>query len=90
MTVQPANTKSEDIELSWADLQENWTSVVHLIVLHFPHTERSELLKIDGDLTSFTRYLADVHDLTLKEAMEAVDFVLLKKQIPPQQRDRAA
>lgn len=90
MVVQPAGTKPEDFNLSWAELQKNWASVVDLIVVHFPHTERLELLKIEGDLTAFAHYLADAHDLTLKEAMDAVDFVLLKKQRVPIERDRAA
>lgn len=64
--------------MNWADLQKNWTSVVDLIVLHFPYTERLELLKLDGDLTTFARYLAEAHDLTLKEALEAVDLYLLR------------
>lgn len=64
--------------MSWADIQRNWTSVVDLIVLHFPHTERLELLKLDGELTTFARYLAEAHDLTLREALEAVDFFLLR------------
>lgn len=88
--MQPARTKLEDFDLSWAELQKNWTSVIDLIVVHFPQTERLELLKIEGDLTSFARYLADAHDLTLKEAMDAVDFVLLKQRIVPEPREKAA
>lgn len=90
LMVQLVQTKLEDIDLHWSELQKNWTSVVDLIVVHFPYTERLELLKIGGDLTSFANYLADTHDLTIKEAMDAVDFVLLKKQNVPLERDKAA
>ena len=70
--------QTEDVNLSWAEIQENWTTAIDLIVLHFPHTDRLELLKLHGELAAFTHYLANVQDLTLKEALDAVDFVLLK------------
>lgn len=73
--------------MSWAEIQENWTSAIDLIVLHFPHTDRLELLKLGGELTVFTHYLAKAQDLTLKEALDAVDFVLLKD---PNMHQRAA
>ncbi|MEO9824402.1 MAG: hypothetical protein ABJF50_08310 [Paracoccaceae bacterium] len=76
--------------MNWTELQRNWTGLVDLIVLYFPHTDRSELLKMDGDLTSFARYLADAHELTFKEAVEAVDFVLLLDRQLPERDAQAA
>ncbi|NNE88476.1 MAG: hypothetical protein HKN27_10410 [Silicimonas sp.] len=76
--------------MNWADIEENWASVVDLIVYHFPYTERMELMKIGGELTSFARYLAGVHDLTLKEALEAVEFILLRDGVVPQRISKAA
>lgn len=90
MMVQLGQIKLEDLHLKWTELQRNWTANVDVIVMHFPHTERSELLKIDGDLMTFAHYLADVHELTFKEAMDAVDFMLLNKPSVQYQRDKAA
>ena len=88
--VQLRSIKTEDIDLNWTELQKNWADIVDLIVLYFPHTEQTELLKLDGDLTSFARYLADVHDLTFKEAVESIDFILLLDLKVPQRRAVAA
>ena len=88
--VQAGSTKLEDTHLSWADIERNWTSVVDLIVLHFPCTDRLELLKQGGDLTAFTQYLSEVHELTLKEALDAVDFILLKNDSVLQRASQAA
>ena len=88
--VQLGCIKMEDIDLNWTELQKNWADIVDLIVLYFPHTEQTELLKLDGDLTSFARYLADAQDLTFKEAVEAIDFVLLLDLKLPQRRAQAA
>lgn len=72
------------------ELQKNWANIVDLIVLYYPHTDHAELLKLDGDLTSFARYLADTHDLTFKEAVEAIDFVMLLDRKLPEQNAQAA
>ncbi len=76
--------------MNWTEIQKNWAEIVDLIVLYFPHTERTDLLKLDGDITSFARYLADAHDLTFKEAVEAIDFVLLLDRKLPERTAQAA
>lgn len=88
--MQLKSIKTEGFDLNWTEMQKNWDEIVDLIVLYFPHTERSELLKLDGEMTSFARYLADAHELTYKEAVEAIDFVLLLDRELPLRISEAA
>ena len=76
--------------MSWAELQENWARSVDLIILRFPNTDRATLLDIGGDLAAFAHYLAHAHDLTFKEAMDAVDFALLKDMTMTDRKAKAA
>ena len=76
--------------MNWTELKTNRAGIEALIDLYFPDTERTELLKLGGDLTSFARYLADAHDLTFKEAVEAIDFILLLDRKLPERNAQAA
>ena len=83
-------TKRKDVKLNWAEIQRSWATAIERIVLHFPHTDRLELLNLHGELPAFSRYLAKTHDLTLDEALDAVDFVLLKDSDIHQRAAQAA
>lgn len=57
----------------WTLVETQWHETVDAIAARWPETGPEDLVAINGDHTRFVTYLAQVHDLTLREADEAVE-----------------
>ena len=64
--------------MHWEDVQAVWDQLADQMQAQWPAVRALDLAMIAGDRYKFTRYLADVHDLTLAEADEAIDFWLYR------------
>lgn len=64
--------------MHWEQVQAAWHDLADQMITEWPAAEAIDLAKIAGDRYRFTRYLSDVHDLTMAEADEAIDFWLYR------------
>lgn len=75
--------------MHWHDVQMAWDGLGDQIQDQWPATDALDLAMIAGDKLRFTRYLADVHHLTLAEADEAIDLWLLRVRMGRERTARA-
>ncbi|MEM6825189.1 MAG: hypothetical protein AAF566_08750 [Pseudomonadota bacterium] len=64
--------------MHWEDVQAAWNDLADQMQSQWPAVRAFDLALIAGDRYKFTRYLADLHDLTMAEADEAIDFWLFR------------
>jgi len=64
--------------MAWKQLFENWAHALPRIVALYPHVDPVALQRFRGNRSLFVAYLAATHDLTLREAEEAVEDMLLR------------
>ena len=64
--------------MAWKQLFENWADALPKIVGLYPHVDPVALQRFRGNRTLFVAYLAATHDLTLREADEGVNDMLLR------------
>jgi hypothetical protein len=63
--------------MTWLDLTRNWAVSYGLLQEHFPNLEKSAMPFVKQDQGRFENYLAATHDLTIQEARDALDTVLV-------------
>ncbi|MEO0655560.1 MAG: hypothetical protein AAFY77_11905 [Pseudomonadota bacterium] len=65
----------------WRDVQHSWQDMLGQIVCRWPATAAEDLMKIEGDRSRFTDYLARAHDLTRAEAEELIENWLWEQRL---------
>lgn len=63
--------------MTWDELFSNWPEQVDRLVSIFPHADRCALIRFRGNRRHLAQYLADAHDLTEAEGLEAIELRLL-------------
>ncbi|MGP6088358.1 hypothetical protein [Antarctobacter jejuensis] len=62
--------------MDWHELSANWDNMVSRLEGHFPRIDRSRLAERPRDSRALTHHIADMHELTVSEAREALqDFI---------------
>ncbi|MDF1872673.1 hypothetical protein [Vannielia sp.] len=64
--------------MAWKQLFENWAEALPRIVDLYPHVDPIALQRFRGNRSLFVAYIAATHELTLAEASDAVDDMLLR------------
>ncbi|SIN91708.1 hypothetical protein [Vannielia litorea] len=64
--------------MAWKQLFENWADALPKITALYPHVDAVALQRFRGNRSLFVAYLAATHDLTLREAEEGVDDMLMR------------
>ena len=64
--------------MAWKQLFENWADALPKIMDLYPHVDAVALQRFRGNRSLFVAYLAATHDLTLTEAEEGVEDMLLR------------
>ena len=65
--------------MNWADLTRDWGYWFQRIKTRFPNLEDSAMPFLKQDRTRFEHYLADRHQMTLREAREEFeDFLYIE------------
>jgi hypothetical protein len=59
--------------MTWTDIEKRWHEAVHEIAAHWPETDPALLRRIEGDLSQLAEHLAQTHDLTTDEALDAIE-----------------
>ncbi|MEP3639551.1 MAG: hypothetical protein ABJM43_01765 [Paracoccaceae bacterium] len=59
--------------MNWFDLTQNWAASFDRLIIAFPKLERSAMPFLKQDQMRFEQYLAATHEMTLKEARDALD-----------------
>lgn len=62
--------------MTWNDLLQNWAASYQNLCAEFPNLEPSAMPFLKSDQDRFESYLAATHDMTLKEAQDALDAYL--------------
>ncbi len=62
----------------WSEIETRWSEFIHLVRAAWPETDRATLGVINGDRAALARHIAAVHDLTLREAIEAIEDWLFR------------
>lgn len=60
--------------MTWDEIETSWHDLVDRIIDQWPSMSADRVMAIAGDRNSFTRYIAESHDLTIAEATEAVEL----------------
>ena len=63
--------------MTWRDLLQNWHGQLDRLAEIFPHADPSALVRFRGNRDLLAQYIADTHDLTFAEGIEAVEMRLL-------------
>ncbi|SNS58270.1 hypothetical protein [Antarctobacter heliothermus] len=62
--------------MNWHELSANWDNTVGKLQTWFPALDRSRLADPPRDSRALTRHIADMHELTVEEARDALqDFM---------------
>lgn len=74
--------------MTWSDLTKDWAVWFKRIQTRFPHLDDSAMpfLKLDRD--RFEAYLADTHNLTLREAREELEDFLYIESLAQEMADQ--
>lgn len=75
--------------MAWKQLFENWADALPKITSLYPHVDAVALQRFRGNRALFVAYIAATHDLTLREAEEAVDDMLFRFGAPPRAPERS-
>lgn len=67
--------------LNWSDLTRDWAASFTRVQRRFPHIEDSAMAFLKQDRARFEAYLADRHQLTLREAREELDDFLFVESL---------
>ncbi|MEO9820776.1 MAG: hypothetical protein ABJ370_06390 [Paracoccaceae bacterium] len=68
--------------MNWFDLTRNWAASFDRLIVAFPNLERSAMPFLKQDQMRFEQYLAATHEMTLKEARDALDAFMLQEFEP--------
>ena len=63
--------------MTWRDLLQDWHGQLDRLAETFPHADQSALVRFRGNRDLLAQYIADTHDLTYAEGIEALDMRLL-------------
>lgn len=74
--------------MTWETLISNWTAAQQMARQRFQWLEEDAMRFVQHDMTKFAEHIAATHDLTMAEAMEAVEDWLVS--VARSQMDRAA
>jgi hypothetical protein len=54
-------------------IERNWTDLTDNLLDIFPQLDRKHLQKFEGRISAFVEHLAEVHDLTRREAVATLE-----------------
>ncbi|WP_116131795.1 hypothetical protein [Tropicimonas sp. IMCC34043] len=63
--------------MTWSDILTEWTDHLAQLGQIFPHADAAALARFRGNKLLLAEYIADTHDLTFREGLEAVEMRLL-------------
>ncbi|PRY26276.1 hypothetical protein CLV78_101371 [Aliiruegeria haliotis] len=63
--------------MTWRDLLMDWHDHIDRVADIFPHADPCALVRFRGNRELLAEYIADTHDLTPAEGIEAVELRLL-------------
>lgn len=77
--------------MTWSDILTDWNGQLARLQIIFPHADVAALARFRGNKRLLAEYIADTHDLTYAEGVEAVEMRLLPCARPfvPMQMPRA-
>lgn len=67
------------VHMKWNDLTQNWAANYAALQIEFPRLEPCAMPFLKADQDRFESYLAATHDMTLKEAQDALDAYLSRR-----------
>ncbi|WP_068112312.1 hypothetical protein [Tropicimonas marinistellae] len=69
--------------MTWGDILQDWHGQLDRLEAMFPHADTAALVRFRGNKHLLAEYIADTHDLTLAEGLEAVELRLLPGAATP-------
>lgn len=63
--------------MTWRDIMQHWTWHIDRFQHLFPHADAEALVRFRGNKELLAEYIANTHDLTLREGMDALEHRLM-------------
>ncbi|SFB84949.1 hypothetical protein [Tropicimonas isoalkanivorans] len=63
--------------MTWCEFLQEWHGQLHRLQTLFPYADATALARFRGNKHLLTEYIANTHDLTLSEGLEALELRLL-------------
>lgn len=71
--------------MTWIPPSPDWPNLIDRLCARFPHMDGAALSRFRGDRAHLVMYLAETHDLTPREAAQALDeWLMVEPRLPVQ------